>query len=234
MHEPPSPRRPPTPTISPGSPLNDFSEAEIALLYADRLIPSEPKPFFAGSRVPLSGRYVDTESLAMLIIDTALGALDAYGEVELSVQQRKGLFRMYDVAQLRFLGRSREWPTGSPELRIVEWVCEQPEGMGWLDEAIAALFIPETSHTPERDSCRHAHRGLVARRVVEAVNRQVFLFLNVQEYRVVGSFERELLRAGDREVRDAVTCRTRHTSALRVKCREAWAHAVSTRTDTSG
>lgn len=211
--------------------LGHLTPSEVALLYADRFLPSFPEPFEGSYRVPLSGRYLDVESLAQFMADTCLGALLQSDSARLAVQRRLKIVRQAPAVLLQLGPQGGEWPHDSPEERVLRWLARAGSREGWLDDAWRHVMLPAVSGTPEREACDHALGRVERLGIVVPLIRRVLRFIKVREYDVADRHRRTLARADEGEVRTIVACRAAVPASLQLLVREAWRSAVALRTD---
>ena len=217
--------------VAPISTLAQLSPTEVAVLFADRLLPASPAGSWGGWRVACSEQKVAVQEFALLALDTLVGALVDANAIELSLRQRDGLFKSYEVAHLRLLPgvRPSVFPHQSPEARVIDWLARQPQREGWLDEAITGTLIPTEVPQPARSWNHELHKGLTARRLAHEERRQILLVFSTRTYRLTPDTLEALATVPDEDVASTLACRARLDAAQSLRCRQAWRHAVHLR-----
>jgi hypothetical protein len=215
----------------PPSALAQLTPTEAALLYADLLLPSFPDAFAGAYRVPLSGRYLDVESLGQLMAETLIGALTDASGVVLASRGRRGALPPRPFGFLRVEGAGPDYPPESLEARAASWLDGQPSREAWLDDLFQHVVLPARSPSPEREGCDLALSRLERSGMVVPLVRRVLRLNKMREHDVTDRHRRVLSRVDERDVRARVSCRTRITPVLQVLVREGWREAVARRTD---
>jgi hypothetical protein len=211
--------------------LAQFTPTEVALLYADRFLPSFPEPFDGAYRVPLSGRYLDVQSLGQLMAETLLGALFESGSAQLTATNRRGPMRAAPAGVLRLVNEPHGFAEESVEQRAVYWLEQQPSGEAWLDQFWHHVALPARSATPERDACDQALARAERMGMLVPLVRRLHRFIKVREYDVHERHRRVLASVDDGEVRAMVASRQRIPPLQLALARDAWRVAVSRRTE---
>jgi hypothetical protein len=161
------------------APLPDLSTlctpSELAILLADRLVLSFPDRFLGGLEVPGSRRFVGTDVLLPVVVETALAALRQCGAVTLTLHSRGSSL---DASELPWLTARDARPAflqGSPEAKLLEWLGTRPGRCGFVDDAIADALIHTVSPDPWRCMAQQAMSGLLARGVCVEQRRTVWV-----------------------------------------------------------
>ncbi len=208
--------------------LAGFSPTEVAAVLADRLLPSRPPQTWGGWRVVSSNRRVNAKALALLTLETLVGALRSAGAIELSMRQRDGVFKSHEAAHLQLLPGVRPgiFPHQAPEARVIAWLASRPERGGWLDEAIAGTLIAEESSHPDRTWLHEVHHGLVARRRAREETRTILRFIRVRTCHLLPATHESLGEATDQAIARLLDGRNHLDTHQSRRCHEAWQHAV--------
>lgn len=224
--------RPPRRVRSAASMVAGLSPAESVIMYGDRLFNARNRATPTTARLPLSGRHMDVNELAFAGLCTVLGALEAAGELEITLRPRKGLVRTTDQVHVRQVRDPHDWPALSPERRLGAWLRERPEREAWLEDMITTAIVPEVTTHPHRMALGYLLAGLVKRGIVEEIERRILFLFRVTEYRVVEREAAGLLRVNERDVDESLRSHDLLGEALRDKCRSAWRGAIQLRMDT--
>lgn len=209
-----------------------LSPAESVIVYGDRLLETRDRAASTTARLPLSGRHTDVDKLAFTGLCSALGALEAAGEFEITLRPRKGLIRTREHAHVRQSRSHCEWPRHSPEARLRAWLAQADDREAWLVDLIAAAVVPEVATFPHRVALEYLVGGLVKRGIVEAVERRAIVFFRVTEYQVVESAAAELQRVTEEQIDESLRVHEILSPRIREKCRDAWRGAIQLRSDT--
>lgn len=196
------------------------------MLFADYFLPSFPDAFAGACRVPLSGRYLDVESLGQLLSETLVGALLDAGSVHLTVRQRREPFLVRPAARLRAGHGHHASPDDSPEARVMRWLARESPGEAWLVDVFEQVVLPTNGAAPQRDACDLALLRLERAGVVVPLIRRVLQLNKMREHDVADRDRRALARVDEGAVRAMVACRARIAPAQLPLVREAWRTAV--------
>lgn len=214
-----------------GSAIPGLSPSESVILFGDRLAPTHDKPGYSDVRLPLSGRYTPLDGFAFDVLCSALGALEAAGELELTIRPHKGLLGSDELVAVRQLRAPHEWPLKSPEARIGAWLYTQPGNEAWLEDLIIHSMIPAVTNTPHRSAFEYLVAGLLERGVLEVVRRRAYVFFRISEYQVVEPWSATLARVRQRDVDESLLCFKLLGSDIRLKCLESWDRGTRHRSD---
>lgn len=208
-----------------------FSPTEFAAVLADHVLPSNAPGTWFGCRVITTDRRVGVTNLALLTLDTLVGALHSAGAVALSLRQRDGLFRSYEVAHLQLLSDvgPNLFPHQSPEARVIAWLASQSERAGWLDEALTGTLLAKESSYPDRMWIHEVHRGLVARRCAREETKTILRYFPLRTFHLLPDAREALGTASDGAIAELRAGRHQLDKDQLLRCRQAWRHAISLR-----
>jgi hypothetical protein len=122
--------------------------SELAILLADRLVLSFPDRFLGSLQVPISGRFVGSDVILPIVVESAVAALRESGAVTLTPRSPIGPFTTVESLWLSVDNPRPKLADGSPEAVLMKWLMTQPEQSGHLSDAIGNALIAGISPNP--------------------------------------------------------------------------------------
>ncbi|MEZ4376763.1 MAG: hypothetical protein R3B35_00600 [Gemmatimonadales bacterium] len=199
-----------------------ITPTEAVLLFSDRLVDSHPKPRMDEYTVPTSGAGVFGLDVVEVAVETLVASMLASG-VEPTVEERRAWIVLKSSRlHLRCTGPGRDWPSGSPEARLLAWLEAQPGQVGGLTEALIELFMPTPMQNVWGLAYSALHAGLVERGYLECTRRSMLGITLRDHFSLPPSQRAEILHAAPELAGSHLGARDRLDPAVREAAGRSW------------